>query len=161
MSSHPVVRVLFLSMGNAARSIMAEYLLRRLGHGRFETFSAGVLPRGEVHPLALQVMRERFRLEPEGARSKSWEELRGEPFDLVITLCDKAHEAWAVWPGQPRAAYWDEPDPVAFEGSEAAREQLFIQVGRELSQRLDLLCALPVEKLLHLPHGEARAVAPL
>jgi arsenate reductase len=114
-----------------------------------------------VHPLALKVMRDRFRLEPEGARSKSWEELQGERFDLVITLCDKAHEAWAVWPGRPRAAYWDEPDPVAFEGSEAAREQLFIQVGRELSQRLDLLCALPVEKLLDLPHGDSRAAVPL
>jgi len=161
MSPPGAVRVLFLSMGNAARSIMAEYLLRRLGHGRFETFSAGVLPRGEVHPLALKVLRERFRLEPEGARSKSWEELRGEHFDWVITLCDKAHEAWAVWPGQPRMAHWDEPDPVAFEGSEAAREQLFIQVGRELSQRLDLLCALPVEKLMHLPYGEVRAASPL
>ncbi|MFE8604802.1 arsenate reductase ArsC [Archangium violaceum] len=161
MNPHRVVRVLFLSMGNAARSIMAEYLLRRLGHGCFETFSAGVMPRGMVHPLALKVLRERFRLEPEGARSKSWEELREERFDLVITLCDKAHEAWAVWPGQPRAAYWDEPDPVAFEGSEAARERLFIQVGRELSQRLDLLCALPVEKLLHLPHGDAGAAVPL
>jgi arsenate reductase (thioredoxin) len=155
------IRVLFLSMGNAARSIMAEYLLRRLGHGRFETFSAGVVPRGQVDPLALKVLRERFRLEPEGARSKSWEEFRGEHFDLIITLCDKEHEAWPVWPGQPRAAYWDEPDPVAFEGSEAAREQRFIQVGRELSQRLDLLCALPVEKLLHLPHGEVRAATPL
>ncbi|XHF11216.1 arsenate reductase ArsC [Archangium gephyra] len=140
---------------------MAEYLLRRLGHGRFETFSAGVLPRGEVHSLTLKVLRERFRLEPEGARSKSWEELRGERFDWVITLCDKAHEAWAVWPGQPRMAHWDEPDPVAFEGSEAAREQLFVQVGRELSQRLDLLCALPVEKLLHLPHEDVQAAVPL
>ncbi|HEX5752665.1 MAG TPA: arsenate reductase ArsC [Archangium sp.] len=161
MTPERPIRVLFLSMGNAARSIMAEYLLRRVGHGRFETFSAGVLPRGEVHPLALQVLRERFRLDPRDARSKSWEEFRGEHFDLVITLCDKAHEAWAVWPGQPRAAYWDEPDPVAFAGSDAAREQLFLQVGRELSQRLDLLCALPVEKLLHLPNGDARAAAPL
>jgi arsenate reductase (thioredoxin) len=161
MSPLPPVRVLFLSMGNAARSIMAECLLRRLGHGRFETCSAGVLPRGEVHPLALKVLRERFRLEPEGARSKSWEEFRGEHFDLVITLCDKAREAWAVWPGQPRMAHWDEPDPVAFEGSESQRELLFLQIGRELAQRLELLCALPVEKLMHLPHGDVRTATPL
>ena len=58
-------------------------------------------------------------------------------------------------------AHWDEPDPVAFEGSEAARELLFIQVGRELSQRLDLLCALPLEKLMHLPHGDVGTASPL
>ncbi|MCY1073531.1 arsenate reductase ArsC [Archangium lansingense] len=150
MSPQAAVRVLFLSMGNAARSIMAECLLRRLGHGRFITFSAGVQPRGEVHPLALKVLRERFRLDPGGARSKSWEEFRGEHFDLVITVCDKARETWAVWPGRPRMAHWDEPDPVAFEGSEAARELLFLQVARELSVRLDLLCALPLEKLMRL-----------
>ncbi|MFL5357357.1 arsenate reductase ArsC [Archangium sp.] len=139
-----------MSTHNAARSILAEYLLRRLAHGRFETRSAGLEPRGEVHPLTLKVLRERFRIEPEGARSKSWEELQGESFDLVITVSDKAREVGLPWPGRSITAHWDEPDPVPFEGDAWAHELRFVQVGRELSQRLDLLCALPRTKLENL-----------
>jgi arsenate reductase len=150
MTSPSPFRVLFLSTHNAARSILAEYLLRRLAHGRFETRSAGLEPRGEVHPLTLKVLRERFRIEPEGARSKSWEELQGEHFELVITVCDKAREVGLLWPGRLIVAHWHEPDPVPFAGDARSHELRFVQVGRELSQRLDLLCALPRAKLENL-----------
>jgi arsenate reductase len=143
-------RVLFLSTHNAARSILAEYLLRRLAHERFESHSAGLEPRGVVHPLTMKVLRERFRIEPRGARSKSLEEFQGEHFDLVITVCDKAREVGLLWPGRTIAAHWNEPDPVLFEGDVREHEQRFVQVGRELSQRLDLLCALPQAKLENL-----------
>lgn len=142
-------RVLFLSTHNAARSILAEYLLRRLAPGRFEPRSAGLEPRGEVHPLTLKVLRERFRIDPAGARSKPWEEFQGAHFDLIITVCDKAREVGLSWPATI-VAHWNEPDPVPFEGDARAHELRFVQVGRELSQRLDLLCALPQAKLENL-----------
>ncbi len=68
--------VLFLCTGNSARSVMAEALLNFRGEGRFRAFSAGSKPKGEVHPLTLEVL-ERAHLPTEGLRSKSWNEFSG------------------------------------------------------------------------------------
>ena len=77
--------VLFLCTGNSARSIMGEALLNHWSKGRFRGFSAGSHPKGQVHPLALEVL-QRFHLPTEGLRSRSWEEFAhrcaGAPFCL-------------------------------------------------------------------------------
>jgi protein-tyrosine-phosphatase len=51
-------RVLFLCTHNAARSQMAEALLRHIAGHSFEVSSAGLEPT-EVHPLTFEVLRER------------------------------------------------------------------------------------------------------
>ncbi|MFP2956502.1 arsenate reductase ArsC [Myxococcus sp. 1LA] len=140
-------KVLFLCTGNSARSILAEFLLKRLGGERFEVHSAGAAPKGEVHPLALRLLRERFRIPAADARSKSWEEFRDVRFDFVITLCEKARESCPVWPYQPVIAHWGSADPSAAEGSEAEKESAFLKVSMEISRRLELFLALPIEKL--------------
>ena len=56
-------RVLFLCTGNSARSVFAEYFLKRLGGKRFEAYSAGADPSGVVNPLTLKVLRERFNID--------------------------------------------------------------------------------------------------
>lgn len=140
-------RVLFLCTGNSARSILGEYLLRKLDRRRFESFSAGAAPKGEVHPLALRLLREVYKVEASDARSKSWEELRDVPFDFVITVCDNARESCPIWPGQPIVAHWGVPDPAAFEGTEEEQYALFKEVGRVLHRRLELFVNLPLEKL--------------
>ncbi len=142
--------VLFLCTGNSARSIIAEALLNRHGQGRFRAFSAGSHPKGEVHPLALQVLRERG-LPTDGLRSKSWDKFAhsGAPvMDFIFTVCDKAAgEVCPVWPGRPMTAHWGVQDPAAVEGSERERMRVFQRVACELEARIRLFTALRLEEL--------------
>jgi arsenate reductase len=147
MSEHERLSILVLCTGNSARSIIAEYLLRKAGPHRFDVFSAGSDPKGEVHPLALRVLREVYRIDAGDARSKSWEEFRGTRFDFVITVCDNARESCPVFPGQPVTAHWGLPDPAAAAGSLEERYACFKDAARILARRVELFCNLPLEKL--------------
>ncbi|HVU18010.1 MAG TPA: arsenate reductase ArsC [Candidatus Didemnitutus sp.] len=140
-------KVLILCTGNSARSIIAEYLLRAKSHGRFEVFSAGAKPAGQVNPLALWVLREHYGIDASGARSKSWDEFRTRHFDFIITVCDDAKEKCPIWPGQPIVAHWSSPDPAGFNGTEDEKEQFFVQIASQICQRIDLFCAFPDDKL--------------
>ena len=140
------MKVLFLCTGNSARSILAEYLLRRLDP-RFQTYSAGSNPKGQVHPLTVQVLREIYKIDASDARSKSWEELQAVGFDYVITVCDNARESCPIWPGQPIVAHWGMEDPAAVEGTEEEKLRAFRETARVLHRRLDLFRSLPLEKL--------------
>jgi protein-tyrosine-phosphatase len=143
-------RVLFLCTGNSARSIFAEATLSRLGAGRFEAHSAGSHPRGEVHPLALALLRERG-YDTSRFRSKSWDEFArpGAPsLDFVFTVCDRAAgEACPLWPGQPMTAHWGVEDPAAFVGTEPEQRRIFRRIYLELERRIDLFTSLPIGSL--------------
>lgn len=143
-------KTLILCTGNSARSIIAEYLLRAKGRGRFEAFSAGAKPTGRVNPLALWVLRTRYGIDASDARSKSWEEFKDVKFDFVITVCDHARESCPVWPGQPVVVHWGSPDPAAGEGTEAQKQWSFVQVASQIASRIDLLLALPDQQLQKL-----------
>ena len=87
-----VYNVLFLCTGNSARSILAEALIAHWGNGRFKGHSAGSFPKGEVHPMALDLL-ENLQLPIRGLRSKSWYEFAraGAPeMGFVFTVCDQA-----------------------------------------------------------------------
>ena len=102
--------VLFLCTGNSCRSQMAEGLLRHLAGDRFEVSSAGTAPAG-VNPSAIEAMHE-LGIDISGQRSKHVDELRGRPFDLVVTVCDRAREACPVFPGAARMLHWGFDDPA-------------------------------------------------
>jgi protein-tyrosine-phosphatase len=142
--------VLFLCTGNSARSILAEALLEQHGAGRFRAFSAGSRPRGEVHPLALELL-QRSNLPTAGLRSKSWDEFSGPTapkLDFVFTVCgNAAHEVCPVWPGGPLRAHWGIDDPAAVEGSKALRMQAFERALAELEARIRQFLNLPLDAL--------------
>ena len=146
MESRPY-KFLFLCTGNSARSIIGEYLLRRLGGTRFEVFSAGSFPTGKVNPLAVQVLKDVYNIDASAARSKSWEEFKDVEFDFVVTVCDNARESCPVWPGQPIVAHWSSPDPAAVEGTDAERYRAFKDVAFQINHRLELLTSLPLDNL--------------
>jgi arsenate reductase len=155
MDSSKPFKILFLCTGNSARSILAEYIIKRVGRGRFESYSAGSNPKGAIHPMALKVLHELYRMDVTDARSKSWNEFKDVEFDFVITLCDSAKESCPIWPGQPIIAHWGSPDPAAVECSEEEKHRVFTQVALQIQRRLDLLCSLPFDKLsnLNLAHA--------
>jgi arsenate reductase len=140
-------KILFLCTGNSARSILGEYLIRKVGGLRFETYSAGAHPVGRVNPFTLRVLHEVYSLDASDARSKGVEEFEDVEFDFVITVCDKARETCPVWPGQPIIAHWGAPDPALATGTDEEILQQFKQVALLIQRRIDLLCALPFEKI--------------
>jgi arsenate reductase len=150
------LNVLFLCTGNSARSILAEALLHQqaIGDGKFRGYSAGSQPKGSVHPMALETLKQ-HHLPAAGLRSKSWDEFArpGAPrMDVVITVCDQAaDEPCPVWPGQPMTAHWGIPDPAAVQGTEADQRRAFRDAFVELRRRIELFAALPLETL----HGRA------
>jgi arsenate reductase len=142
--------VLILCTGNSARSILAEALVNHWGRGRFVGYSAGSHPKGEVHPIALELLRQ-MKLPTEGLRSKSWDELAapGAPsLDFVFTVCDNAAgEVCPYWPGHPITAHWGLEDPAAVEGSDSDQWLAFREAFRQLEHRIRAFTSLPLQTL--------------
>ena len=105
-------RVLVLCTGNSARSQMAEGLINAQLSDRFVAVSAGTQPAGYVHPQAIAALRE-IGIDISQHRSKSTEEFRQTPFDVVITVCDNAAENCPVWLGPGQCVHLGFPDPAA------------------------------------------------
>ena len=149
MSDQPR-NVLFLCTGNSARSILAEALLNDLGKGEFRAYSAGSFPKGEVHPLSLEVLRS-MGLTTDGLRSKSWDEFAtpGAPqMDYILTVCDQAAgEMCPIWPGHPISAHWGLPDPAAATGPHDQRLAAFKETARVLRLRIQYFLAFRFKEL--------------
>ena len=142
--------VLFLCTGNSARSIFGEAILNRVGAERFNAYSAGSQPRGEVHPNARELL-EKLDYPAAQFRSKSWNEFAGAgapKLDFVFTVCDDAaNEVCPVWPGQPMSAHWSIPDPVGIDGTEAEKRLAFAEAYRMLNNRISAFTSLPIASL--------------
>ena len=142
--------VLFICAGNSARSIFAEVLLRDLGKGKFQAFSAGTRLNSELNPIALDVLG-RNGHDIAGLRSKHISEFQ-QPgaivMDFVFTVCDKAAaEECPPWPGQPITGHWGLPDPVKATGTDAEKALVFAQTYAALRRRITAFVELPFESL--------------
>ncbi|MEH2498492.1 arsenate reductase [Bradyrhizobium sp. AZCC 1678] len=151
-----IYNVLFLCTGNAARSILAESILRKDGHRNFRAFSAGSQPKGTVNPFAIKVLN-RLDYPTAELRSKSWEEFAGSDapvMDFVFTVCDNAAgESCPVWPGQPLTAHWGIEDPAAVEGTDIEKEAAFVAAFRYLKNRIAAFTSLPLVSIDRLSLG--------
>jgi len=140
------MRILVLCTGNSARSQMAEVLFNELGRGRIRAESAGSQPAPRVNPLAIETLRE-GGFAWHGHQPRGVNGLEREPWDFVITVCDKARESCPVFPGQPMLAHWGMPDPAEVVGDEARRRAAFRDALLLLRRRVELMLALPLDKL--------------
>lgn len=142
--------VLFLCTGNSARSIIAEAILNKVGAGRFQAYSAGSHPRGEVNVHALDMLK-RLGFDTSKYRSKAWDEFAkpdAPKLDFVITVCDSAAgEVCPVWPGQPMSAHWGMPDPAAVEGTPSEIALAFAETYRMLNNRISAFANLKMSGL--------------
>jgi ArsR family transcriptional regulator, arsenate/arsenite/antimonite-responsive transcriptional repressor / arsenate reductase (thioredoxin) len=141
LGAHVPLRVLFLCTENSARSQMAEALLRHLSHGTVEAFSAGSIPAAQVHPLARRCMEERG-IDMSQAVPKHFEMFLGQPFDAIVTVCDRVMESCPTFPGDPERVHWSFLDPATIQGTEAEQFRAFEQTGEQLTTRLRLLLTL-------------------
>lgn len=133
MSDAPI-RVLFVCTGNSARSQLAEALLARFGGSDFEVQSAGTEPNG-VNPFAVEVLATRG-IDWSAATSKSVGAFIDQPFDYVITVCDRARQSCPVFPGQHNSLHWGLEDPAEVEGTDDEKRAAFERTAMELTQRL-------------------------
>ncbi|MCY1127113.1 metalloregulator ArsR/SmtB family transcription factor [Frigidibacter sp. RF13] len=145
--------VLFICSGNSARSIFAEALLRDLGKGKFQAFSAGYRADTVPNPMALDVL-QRNGHEIGGLRSKHVSEFQkpgSVVMDFVFTVCDtSAAEECPPWPGQPITGHWGLPDPVKATGTDAEKALVFAQTYAALLRRIAAFVELPFESLSRL-----------
>lgn len=140
------LRVLFLCTQNSARSQIAEALLSVRRHGGLVAASAGTEPADGVHPMAIEELARRG-IDWSTARPKSIDDVAGDTWDIVITVCDRARESCPTFRGEPVTAHWGIPDPAQVEGDEDVRRRAFSDAVLMLGRRIDLLLALPFRSL--------------
>ena len=128
------IRVLFVCSGNSARSQMAEALLGEYGGADFGAFSAGTEPR-PICPETLTVLAE-VGIDWSGAVSKPVAPFVDQPFDYVVTVCDRARQTCPVFPGEHNSLHWGLDDPAETVGSEAERLEAFRRTRAEVAARL-------------------------
>jgi arsenate reductase len=131
------LRVLFLCTGNSCRSQLAEALANNDRSSQWMAASAGIVPTGYVHPLALQVLEE-IGIHHAGF-SKPVEFFRNETFDLVVTVCDDASENCPVWLGKGQKMHLSFPDPAKVIGTPSEVLAAFRQVRDDIRSQIGAL----------------------
>jgi protein-tyrosine-phosphatase len=128
---------------------MAEAVLNQRGQAHFVAESAGSRPAPQVNPYAVEALRD-AGIGWQGHQPRGLEEVQQQPWDIVITVCDRAREACPFFPGQPIAAHWGMDDPAEVQGDEETKRRAFWHALQLITRRIDLLLALPIAKLERL-----------
>jgi arsenate reductase len=148
--THKPFHVLFVCHQNAGRSILAEAAMRHRNNPLFVAHSAGDCPADAVDPMALQLL-QGVGYDTTGLQPKDWHmfaQADSPEMDFIITTCDiAAGEPCPDFAGAPLMAHWGMPDPAQVEGSPAAKHEAYAETLAHLNQAIDILMALPPEKL--------------
>lgn len=153
--SQKIYNVLVLCTGNSCRSVMGEALVNHLGAGRFKAWSAGSRPLGRINQGALATLA-RHGLPTTGYTSKSWEDLNGIAFDILIAVCDSAAgESCPVYLSSAVRANWGVADPGHVDGSPEVIEAAFEATFATLRQRIARLVELPIATMDRAELSEA------
>lgn len=128
-------RVLFICVGNSARSQMAEAFLTHIGSEKFDAYSAGLEP-STVNPFTIKVLKE-IGIDWSGARSKGLEEFLGKiHFGYVITVCSRAEDRCPIFPGMGQRLHWPFDDPAAVQGTDEEKLQAFRKVRDQIEAKV-------------------------
>ncbi|MFQ3611854.1 MAG: arsenate reductase ArsC, partial [Fimbriimonadales bacterium] len=106
-----VKTILFVCVGNSCRSQMAEGFGNHFGEGEVVAFSAGTMPAGRVHPLAIEAMHE-IGIDITRQTSKSVDEFDIAQFDAVVSLCDARTDQLCPATYMGIQEHWNIPDPI-------------------------------------------------
>jgi arsenate reductase len=135
------ISVLFLCTGNSCRSQMAEGLCRKLHGDSIDTFSAGIETHG-LNPLAVRAMAE-LDIDISGQRSKTVDDLAGDGFDFVITVCGHADETCPVFPAKTRVIHRGFDDPPKLAAGAGSDDEAMPHYRRVRDEIRDYLSDLP------------------
>jgi arsenate reductase len=114
---------------------MAEGLFRYFGGDDFDVYSAGTEPAPQIHPLAVEVMRE-IGLDISGQTPKHVRTLLNQEFDYVITVCDNARKVCPVFPKETINIHWGLKDPAVAEGTKKERLAVFRETRNLLYEKI-------------------------
>ena len=123
--------ILFLCTGNSCRSQLAEAIMNDRYSDIWQAYSAGTYPTGYVHHYAIEVLEE-IGIHHMG-RSKSVDELKEVPFDLVVTVCDSAAEECPLWLGPGKRLHHNFPDPAKASGTDDEILAVFRRVRDDIA----------------------------
>jgi len=149
MSSQPL-NVLFLCESNSSLSVFGEAILKRLGRGKFEAFSAGNAPKSQIDPLTAYEL-EQNNYDPSELTVNDWGDYAGPDapvMDFVIALSDRVPlDNHPQWLGQPLITTWHIADPIDESGDELQRKRAFVKALSELESRISIFVNLPIDSL--------------
>ncbi|SNT10624.1 Protein-tyrosine-phosphatase [Asanoa hainanensis] len=123
-------RVVFVCTHNSARSQLAAALLAE--RAAVATASGGTEPAAKVHPRAVRVGR-RHGVRLGRVRPVHVDQVV-RPGDLVISVCDQAHER----SGTPAAMHWSIPDPARVD-TDAAFERAYEEIADRVERLVPVL----------------------
>jgi len=129
-------KILFICTANAARSQMAEGLLRARYGDRYEVCSAGTR-QSKVSTRAIAVMHE-IGIDISGHYSKTLDEVSGIPVDVAVTLCDNAHKVCPVVRNAKKTIHQGFVDPHLTQGPDEEILDVYRQVRDEIAEWIDV-----------------------
>ncbi len=130
------MKILILCTGNSCRSQMAEGFLKSFDPG-LEVYSAGTNPSAEVHPKAIQVMKE-IGIDISNGYPKNVNQFLNDSFDYVITVCDNAKETCPVFLGNVKEQlHIGFEDPAEATGTEDEILSKFREIRDEIKRDFD------------------------